>query len=103
MIAKRRDSPYERRRSKHWLKMKCEASQNFVVGGFTDPSGSRVGLGALLGGHFDDGHVEVAEEALPHLAEEGVGQDAIRSGHGAHLRSCGFGGPEAKVRPLVRP
>jgi DNA ligase D-like protein (predicted ligase) len=53
VIAKRRDSPYEQRRSRHWLKMKCEASQEFVAGGFTDPQGSRVGLGALLVGYFD--------------------------------------------------
>ena len=53
VIAKRRDSPYEHRRSKHWLKMKCEASQELVVGGFTDPQGQRVGLGALLVGYFD--------------------------------------------------
>jgi bifunctional non-homologous end joining protein LigD len=53
VIAKRRDSPYEHRRSRHWLKMKCEASQELVVGGFTDPQGSRVGLGALLVGYFD--------------------------------------------------
>jgi len=53
VIAKRRDSRYEHRRSPHWLKMKCEASQELVVGGFTDPQGSRVGLGALLVGYFD--------------------------------------------------
>jgi bifunctional non-homologous end joining protein LigD len=53
VIAKRRDSPYEHRRSKHWLKMKCEATQELVVGGFTDPQGGRVGLGALLVGYFD--------------------------------------------------
>ncbi len=53
VIAKRRDSRYEHRRSPHWLKMKCEASQEFVVGGFTDPQGARVGLGALLVGYFD--------------------------------------------------
>ena len=52
VIAKRRGSPYENRRSKHWLKMKCESSQEFVVGGFTDPQGSRVGLGALLVGYY---------------------------------------------------
>jgi ATP-dependent DNA ligase len=33
--------------------MKCEASQELVVGGFTDPQGSRVGLGALLVGYFE--------------------------------------------------
>ena len=53
VIAKRRRSPYEHRRSKHWLKMKCEASQELVVGGFTDPQGARVGLGALLVGHYE--------------------------------------------------
>ena len=53
VIAKRRGSPYEHRRSKHWLKMKCELSQEFVVGGFTDPQGARVGLGALLVGYYD--------------------------------------------------
>jgi DNA ligase D-like protein (predicted ligase) len=53
VIAKRRDSVYEHRRSKHWLKMKCELTHEFVVGGFTDPQGARVGLGALLVGHFE--------------------------------------------------
>ena len=53
VIAKRRDSAYEQRRSPHWQKMKCEASQELVVGGFTDPQGTRVGLGALLVGYFD--------------------------------------------------
>ena len=53
VIAKRRDSPYEHRRSKNWLKMKCELSQHFIVGGFTDPQGKRVGLGALLIGHYE--------------------------------------------------
>jgi ATP-dependent DNA ligase len=55
VIAKRRDSPYEHRRSKHWLKMKCEAAQELVVGGFTDPQGARVGLGALLLGYHEHG------------------------------------------------
>ena len=53
VIAKRRGSTYEHRRSKHWVKMKCEASQELVVGGFTDPQGARVGLGALLVGYYE--------------------------------------------------
>jgi ATP-dependent DNA ligase len=53
VIAKRRDSLYEHRRSRHWLKMKCEATQELVVGGFTDPQGARVGLGALLVGYYE--------------------------------------------------
>ena len=52
VIAKRRGSLYEHRRSPHWLKMKCEATQELVIGGFTDPQGGRVGLGALLVGYF---------------------------------------------------
>jgi bifunctional non-homologous end joining protein LigD len=55
VIAKRRDSRYEHRRSKSWLKMKCELTHEFIVGGFTDPQGARVGLGALLVGHHDRG------------------------------------------------
>ena len=53
VIAKRRDSPYEHKRSKHWLKMKCELVQDFVVGGFTDAHGARVGFGALLVGYYE--------------------------------------------------
>ena len=58
VIAKRLDSPYEHRRSRHWYKMKCEATQELVIGGFTDPQGTRVGLGALLVGYYegDDFH-----------------------------------------------
>jgi ATP-dependent DNA ligase len=53
VVAKRRTAPYEHRRSPHWLKMKCEASQELVVGGYTDPQGKRQGLGALLVGYFE--------------------------------------------------
>jgi bifunctional non-homologous end joining protein LigD len=55
VIAKRRDSIYEHKRSKLWLKMKCEATAELVVGGFTDPQGGRVGLGALLVGSSEGG------------------------------------------------
>lgn len=53
VIAKRRDSRYEHRRSPHWLKMKCEVTADLAVGGFTDPQGGRVGLGALLVGCYE--------------------------------------------------
>jgi bifunctional non-homologous end joining protein LigD len=53
VIAKRRGSLYEHRRSKQWLKMKSELWQEFVIGGFTDPQGQRVGFGALLVGHYN--------------------------------------------------
>jgi bifunctional non-homologous end joining protein LigD len=60
VIAKRRDSRYEHKRSKSWFKMKCELTHEFVVGGFTDPQGARVGLGALLVGHHDNGEFAFA-------------------------------------------
>ena len=53
VMAKRRDSVYEHKRSRAWLKMKCDARQEFVVGGYTDPSGAREGFGALLIGYYD--------------------------------------------------
>jgi bifunctional non-homologous end joining protein LigD len=55
IIAKRLDSRYERRRSPHWLKMKCQLTGAFIVGGFTDPQGARVEQGALLVGHHEGG------------------------------------------------
>jgi ATP-dependent DNA ligase len=54
VIAKRVGTRYEHRRSPHWLKMKCEATADLTVGGFTDPQGGRVGLGSLLVGHYTD-------------------------------------------------
>lgn len=68
VIAKRRDSRYEHRRSPHWLKMKCEATQELAIGGFTDPQGGRVGLGALLVGYFEG-------EAFVYAGKVGTGLD----------------------------
>jgi bifunctional non-homologous end joining protein LigD len=53
LIAKRRDSAYVNRRSRDWLKLKCHTEQEFVVGGFTAPQGSRQEFGALLVGYHD--------------------------------------------------
>ena len=53
VIAKRADAPYEHRRSANWLKFKCVNEQEFVIGGYTDPKGSRKGFGALLVGHYE--------------------------------------------------
>ncbi len=55
LIAKRADASYQAGRSKDWLKFKCESGQEFVIGGFTDPQGSRTGFGALLLGYYDPG------------------------------------------------
>lgn len=60
LIAKRADSDYQPRRSRDWLKLKCSQGQEFVVGGFTEPAGSRVGLGALLLGYQEQGKLRYA-------------------------------------------
>ena len=68
VIAKRADSPYRGSRSRDWLKLKCHAEQEFVIGGFTAPKGSRTEFGALLVGYYDDG-------ALRYAGKVGTGFD----------------------------
>lgn len=53
IVSKRADAPYRSRREKTWLKVKCNHHQEFVVGGFTPPGGSRTGFRSLLLGAFD--------------------------------------------------
>jgi bifunctional non-homologous end joining protein LigD len=53
VIAKRAASPYVPKRSRDWLKLKCQHGQEFVIGGWTAPRGSRERLGALLVGYYD--------------------------------------------------
>jgi bifunctional non-homologous end joining protein LigD len=60
LIAKRADSPYVQRRSRDWLKLKCSAEQELVIGGFTAPRGSRTEFGALLVGYHEDGELRYA-------------------------------------------
>ena len=68
LIAKRRDAPYRGGRSRDWLKLKCVLEQEVVICGFTEPRGSRVGLGALLIGYFESG-------ALRYAGKVGTGFD----------------------------
>jgi DNA ligase D-like protein (predicted ligase) len=60
VIAKRADSPYRSTRSRDWLKLKCSAEQELVIGGFTAPRGSRTEFGALLVGYNEDGGLRYA-------------------------------------------
>lgn len=53
LIAKKANSIYVNKRSKNWLKFKCAAGQELVIGGFTKPKGSRTDFGALLIGYYD--------------------------------------------------
>ena len=60
LIAKRADAPYVAGRSKNWLKLKCVWEQEFVIGGYTDPGGSRTDFGALLVGYHEEGSLHYA-------------------------------------------
>lgn len=60
LIAKRAEGRYVARRSPDWLKLKCSRGQEFVVGGFTEPSGGRAGFGALLLGYYEAGRLRYA-------------------------------------------
>jgi bifunctional non-homologous end joining protein LigD len=53
VIGKRKTSPYVSRRSPDWIKLKCMQRQEFIIGGYTDPKGSRAGVGSLLLGFYD--------------------------------------------------
>ena len=67
LVAKRRDSTYVSRRSTDWVKLKCGQRQEFVIGGFTDPQGSRSGFGALLLGVFN------GTDSLQYVGNVGTG------------------------------
>ena len=60
LIVKRIDAGYRSGRGRNWLKVKCEQRQEFVIGGFTEPTGSRMGFGALLVGFYEQGGLRYA-------------------------------------------
>ena len=66
LIAKRVDGGYRCGRSPDWLKLKCSASQELVIGGWTEPRGARTHFGALLVGYYDD-------EGLRYAGKVGTG------------------------------
>jgi DNA ligase D-like protein (predicted ligase) len=68
IIAKRAESRYVSGRSADWLKIKCVQQQEFVIGGYTGPQGSREHLGALLVGYYEGG-------ALRYAGKVGTGYD----------------------------
>lgn len=66
IVAKRRDSAYIERRTRDWLKIKAQFEQEFVIGGWTDPRGSRKGFGSLLLGAYEG-------KALRYVGSVGTG------------------------------
>lgn len=97
LIAKRAGGPYVAGRSKDWLKLKCAWEQEFVVGGWTDPAGSRTDFGALLVGYQQDG-------ALRYAGKVGTGYPAaVLASLGATLRRLERRtSPFAEVKPVPK-
>ncbi len=97
VIAKRADSPYRATRSRDWLKLKCNAEQELVIGGFTAPQGSRTDFGALLVGHFEG-------DTLLYAGKVGTGFDRSTLAElGAQLRDLeSEDNPFADVHPIPR-
>jgi bifunctional non-homologous end joining protein LigD len=97
VIAKRADSRYVGGRSKNWLKFKCVRDQEFVVGGWTDPQGSRTGLGALLLGYYDGSALRYAgkvgtgfgREMLTRLATDLAAREVAESPFADRVRERG--------------
>jgi bifunctional non-homologous end joining protein LigD len=97
LVAKRADSPYRAARSRDWLKLKCHAEQELVIGGFTDPQGSRTDFGALLVGHFEDGRLHYAGKV-----GTGFDHDTLRT-LGERLRELARDEPPfVDVHPIPR-
>ena len=96
LIAKRADASYPSGRTKDWLKFKCEQGQEFVIGGWTDPRGSRVGFGALLLGYYSKGG------DLVYAGKVGTGFDTamLRSMHG-QLNDLERSSPPFEQGPLL--
>jgi bifunctional non-homologous end joining protein LigD len=85
LIAKRLDAPYTSDRSEAWLKLKCVKEQELVIGGYTDPKGSREEFGALLLGYYEGKDLVYAG-----LVGTGFNVDSLRA-------------LKKKLRPLERP
>jgi DNA ligase D-like protein (predicted ligase) len=97
LIAKRADAPYTTGRSKDWLKLKCAWEQEFVIGGFTEPAGSRTDFGALLVGYHEDGQLRYAGRV-----GTGYGRATLRD-LGARLRALETPeSPFLDARPIPR-
>lgn len=87
LVAKRRGSLYREGRSGDWRKLKCSARQELVIGGWSDPSGSRTGFGAILVGYYQD-------DRLVYAGKVGTGFTE-RTLHSLHAAMRALGTAEA--------
>lgn len=93
IVVKRADGRYLQTRSRGWLKLKCRHRQEFVIGGYTDPGGSRTGFGAILLGVYDE------QQRLRYAGRVGTGfdQSSLTALHKT------FSARETKATPFSNP
>jgi bifunctional non-homologous end joining protein LigD len=102
IVGKLLSSTYYAGRSYEWVKVKCSGRQEFVVGGFTEPQRSRVGLGALLVGYYgDDGKTLVYAGKVGTGYTSDVLLDLRRRLDALEQRDCPFDGGEPPRGPGV--
>jgi bifunctional non-homologous end joining protein LigD len=100
VIAKKKDSVYLSKRTRDWLKIKCFRRQELVIGGYSDPEGSRTGIGALLVGYHDparDGALIYAGKVGTGFTQESLAELARRLARLERKSSPFTGGPKPKA------
>jgi bifunctional non-homologous end joining protein LigD len=96
IISKRRDQPHHPGRHRDWLKTKCVLRQEFVIGGFTDPEGSRQGIGALLAGYYEGDRLTFAGKVGTGFTHQGA-LDLRRRLGAVEVKASPFTPPPAGV------
>jgi bifunctional non-homologous end joining protein LigD len=106
IVSKRRDLPYQPGRRDSWRKTKCLQRGVFVIGGFTDPDGSRAGIGALLVGRYDKGRLVFSGRVGTGFSQA-VALDLRRRLDASAQSACPFdprpAGPLARTAHWVKP
>ena len=94
IVSKRRDQPHRGGCNRDWLKTKITHRQEFVIGGFTDPEGTRAGLGALLIGYYDRTRLVFSGRVGTGFTQQSA-VDLRRQLEGIVQASCPFDPPPA--------
>lgn len=96
IVSKRRDKPYLPGRGGSWVKTKCLLRQELVIGGFTDPEGSRSGIGSLLTGYYEHGKLIYAGKVGTGFSMKVLGElrEALAP---METQACPFDPPPARA------
>ncbi|MDO9434479.1 DNA ligase D [Hydrogenophaga sp.] len=103
LIGKRKDAPYASRRNADWIKLKCQQRQEFIIGGFTDPQGSRTGIGSLLLGVQGD-KAGAGNSALRYVGNVGSGfsEQTLKTLHAQLLALAASSAPFADAHQIAK-